>query len=348
MRLALFRCIPPAQCRGRFRPDNMPDVHVHVVVGVVVDDQRRILLSRRPAHVHQGELWEFPGGKVEPGETVPQALRRELDEELGIVPVNYRPLIRIYHDYPDRRVLLDVWRVENFQGQNFVAQDTGREGQEVRWVTVSALSDYCFPAANRPIVTAARLPGCYLITPEPEGDMDAFLTRIRRALDSGIRLLRLRAWSLDTDRYLELARHVISLCHRYQARVLLSGDLPQILEGMYSMSADGLHLNRHQLMQLQCRPLADGYFLAASCHNRSELEKAQESGVDFVTLSPVLATPSHPDAAPLGWQQFQNFNEHIALPVYAFGGMTAEHLGSAWIHGGQGVAAVRAFWPDQV
>jgi len=324
----------------------MSDVRVHVVVGVVIDDQGRILLSRRPVHAHQGDLWEFPGGKLEPGETASQALRRELDEELGIIPVKHRPLIRIYHDYPDRRVLLDVWCVEKFQGQEYVGQDTGREGQQIRWVTADALPDYCFPAANRPIVTAARLPECYLITPEPEGDVAAFLTHIRRALDAGIRLLRLRAWTLDTDRYIELAGHVIELCHDYQARVLLSGKLPQILEGLHVVSADGLHLSRHQLMQLQNRPVAERHWLAASCHNRYELEKAQELGVDFATLSPILVTPSHPDARPLGWRQFQVLCEHITIPVYAFGGVSTEHLESAWVHGGQGIAAIRAFWPS--
>ena len=78
----------------------MSDERIHVVVGVVSDERGHILLSRRPPHVHQGDLWEFPGGKLKTGETAPQALRRELDEELGIIPTDYRPLIRIYHDYP--------------------------------------------------------------------------------------------------------------------------------------------------------------------------------------------------------------------------------------------------------
>lgn len=324
----------------------MPDERIHVVVAVVVDEQGRILLSHRPAHVHQGDLWEFPGGKLEPGETVPQALRRELDEELGIVPVEYRPLICIYHDYPDRQVLLDVWRVENFHGREYHEKDTGREGQEVCWVTADALSDYCFPAANRPIVMAARLPERYLVTPEPEDNDSAFLAQIQRALDAGIRLLRLRAWTLDTDRYLDLASRTTSLCHHYQARVLLSGDLAQMLEGLDSVSADGLHLSRHQLMQLQCRPLTERYWLAASCHDRSELEQAQDLGVDFVTLSPVLETPSHPDVAPLGWRQFRGLCARLAMPVYALGGLSNEHLETVWNSGGQGIAAVRAFWSD--
>lgn len=322
------------------------DGRVHVVVGVVSDGQGRVLLSRRPEHVHQGGLWEFPGGKREPDEAVIQTLQRELDEELGIVPLSYHPLIRIYHDYPDRQVLLDVWAVEKFSGQQYTMRDTGREGQEIRWVTTDMLSTYRFPAANRPIVAAARLPECYLITPEPGRDEKVFLARLRRALDAGIRLLRLRAWSLDTEHYLDLAGRVLSLCQQYQAQLLLSGKLAAIREVVSRMPAAGLHLTSQQLLQTRQRLLPENMWLAASCHNRTEMQRAEEIGVDFITLSPVLTTVSHPQTTPLGWKQFQRLCEQARLPVYALGGVSPGHLDSAWYHGASGVAAIRAFWGD--
>ena len=104
-------------------------------------------------------MWEFPGGKVESGEPVQIALSRELDEELGIQVNGARPLIRISHHYPDKSVLLDVWWVDAFTGEAH-----GREGQPVRWVRPKQLNEYEFPAANRPIVTAAQLPSRLWIT----------------------------------------------------------------------------------------------------------------------------------------------------------------------------------------
>lgn len=122
---------------------------VHVAVGVVVDAQQRILVSQRLPHLHQGGLWEFPGGKVEVGENVQQALVRELAEELAVQVLNSAPLLEVSHDYADKSVLLDVWCVDAFAGEPH-----GREGQQWQWIDVGGLRDLAFPAANQPIIAA--------------------------------------------------------------------------------------------------------------------------------------------------------------------------------------------------
>ena len=122
---------------------------VHVAVGVVLDSQQRILITRRAESAHQGGLWEFPGGKVEQGESVPAALARELLEELGISIAASSPLLCVDHDYGDKSVLLDVYLVTEFGGTA-----AGLEGQPLRWVYATALQEYTFPAANVPIVEA--------------------------------------------------------------------------------------------------------------------------------------------------------------------------------------------------
>lgn len=124
---------------------------VHVAVGVILDADQRILITRRAADAHQGGLWEFPGGKVEDGESLDSALRRELLEELGITIGATRPLIEISHDYGDKQVLLDVHVVTEFRGEAL-----GLEGQPLRWVPAEELGDYAFPAANVPIVDAVN------------------------------------------------------------------------------------------------------------------------------------------------------------------------------------------------
>ena len=126
-------------------PDQMP--RVHVVAGVVINDREEVFIAQRGSHQHQGGLWEFPGGKKEPGEDGLQALRRELDEELGIKVLGAKPLTQICHDYPDKAVLLDFWLVESFEGL-----PRGVEGQRVLWVPIADLHRYDFPAANRSIV----------------------------------------------------------------------------------------------------------------------------------------------------------------------------------------------------
>jgi 8-oxo-dGTP diphosphatase len=124
---------------------------VHVAVGVISDGQNKILLARRPAHVHQGGLWEFPGGKVEAGETVQQALCRELLEELAIEVQQCQPLLTVVHDYADKSVLLDVWWVSQFSGIPL-----GREGQPLCWVAGVELRGLEFPKANQAIIAAVE------------------------------------------------------------------------------------------------------------------------------------------------------------------------------------------------
>jgi 8-oxo-dGTP diphosphatase len=119
---------------------------VHVAVGVIMR-QGKVLLALRGNAQHQGGKWEFPGGKVERGESVQQALLRELQEELAIVVTQSTPLMTLEYSYPEKTVLLDIWRVSQFDGEPH-----GREGQPLRWASVAELSTIAFPDANQPIV----------------------------------------------------------------------------------------------------------------------------------------------------------------------------------------------------
>jgi len=319
-------------------PSTAPDV-VHVVAAAIRDGAGRYLIARRAGHRHQGGLWEFPGGKLEPGESVQQGLARELGEELGIAPLAARPLIRVRHRYPDKHVLLDVWRVDAFAGE-----PEPREGQPLAWAHAEALSEYAFPAANYPIVAALRLPDRYLITPEPGRDRAAFLDELARRLAAGIELVQLRAPSLSEADYLELARAAQELTRRHGARLLLNAEPALVRE----LGADGVHLNGGRLAGLAERPLPEGYWVAASCHDAGDLEQAARIGADMAVLSPVRATASHPDAEPMGWARFSQLVEASALPVYALGGMGVADIEAVQRHGGQGIAAISGLWeaPD--
>lgn len=116
-------------------------------VGVIRNSDNRFLIAERPVHKPMGGMWEFPGGKVEPGEEVGDALVRELQEELGIKILNYTSLIQVHHDYPDYSVVLHVYLIEQFEGEA-----EGMEGQQVRWVFPEELCQYKFPEASPPIL----------------------------------------------------------------------------------------------------------------------------------------------------------------------------------------------------
>ncbi|MCC5859173.1 MAG: Nudix family hydrolase [Ectothiorhodospiraceae bacterium] len=311
----------------------------HVAVGVVVDSVGRVLISRRPDHVHQGGLWEFPGGKVEPEESVLQALDRELYEELGIRPTGATPLLRVPHDYGDKRVLLDVWRLHGFTGRPH-----GREDQPIRWVSPEELHAYRFPIANRPIVHAVSLPDQYLITPDPtDWDQARFLERLDARMAAGLSLIQLRGPAMSPDALRALTEAVIPLARRHGARVLLNAD-----PGLARELGVGVHLNRHRLRSLSRRPLPEEFLVAASCHDGEELALAVRLGVDFAVLGPVAPTESHPGRPGLGLAGFRDLVRDCPLPVYALGGMDESWMPRVRAARGQGIAAIRALWrqPD--
>ena len=315
-------------------PEPMSSSVVHVAVGVVRNPQGDILIARRPAHVHQGGLWEFPGGKVEAGESLQLALQRELHEELDIDIVQTRPLIRIPHRYPDKQVLLDVWLVEAFNGVPH-----GKENQPIEWCSPAELWSRPFPAANRPIIQAVNLPEKYLITGNFTNEAE-FIRKLDAALKRGVWLVQLRVKSMKNNAYAALAKIATEVCHEHGARLVLNAN-PAVVE---KVGADGVHLTSERLMALSSRPLGLNKLVGASVHNQAQLEQAGRLNIDFSVISPVFPTPSHPNVKTLDWHGFQQLTEQATHPVYALGGMQAEHLSEVWQYGGQGIAAIRSLW----
>ena len=314
---------------------------VHVIAGVIEDARGRILLARRTAGRDLAGSWEFPGGKVDRGETPEQALARELHEELGIRVQASAPLIAVPHAYPHKRILLDVRRITAWSGHA-----SGREHQALTWVAPEKLHSYPMPSADRPVVAALRQPDRYLITPEPDAQrLDAFLVGVEHVIANGVRRMQLRCRTLDANALRLLIHRVQKRLRRSRTELLLNcGDAEQ-LELACEMGI-GVHLRAAMLMQMTQRPLTDAS-VAASCHNAVELAQAEALGLDFAVLGSVRATASHAERTPLGWPAFATLRENVSLPIYALGGLRIDDLAQARAHGAQGVAAIRGLWPTE-
>lgn len=307
---------------------------VEVVAGVLQDARGRILLARRTEGRDLAGLWEFPGGKREPGESPETALARELHEELGVDVDLGAPLICVPHAYPHKRLRLDVRRIAAFRGT-----PKGHEGQALAWVPQSRLTTYAMPAADRPVLAALLQPDHYLVTPSPQDDAP-WLAGLALALEQGVARVQLRApHDIDGTRWRQLAQQAVALCRSEGAEVLVNGDA-----ALAASLGIGLHLRSGQLRTCEPAELRDLPVVAASCHQIEDLRRAEQLGCAFAVLGPIRPTPTHPDAEGIGWDVFAALREQVALPIYAIGGMAVDDIPVARAHGAQGIAAIRGLW----
>ncbi|MGE0811077.1 MAG: Nudix family hydrolase [Immundisolibacter sp.] len=314
---------------------------LHVAVGVLRRADGDVLLSQRMAGTHLAGYWEFPGGKLEPGETPQAALARELREELGIEIVAAEPLIRHRHHYPAganhpaRQVVLHTFEITAWNGE-----PRGVQGQALHWAQPDTIDPGSLPPANGPLLTAARLPDLYAISAEYTGAPDAYLAHIDHWATRGVRLACLRSPGLDSAAYRHLAEHALARARQHGIALLLHGDAALAME----LGAAGVHLPGRVLAATTKRPVPQSLWLAASCHDASQLEKAAHIGCDFAVLSQVAVTASHPGQPPLGWQRFKHLVDASGLPVYALGGVRQEDATMSRSMGGRGIAAQRSLW----
>jgi len=306
---------------------------VNAAVAVLLRDDGQVLLGQRPQGKPWGGWWEFPGGKIEQGESPYHALQRELQEELGTKAIEAYPWLTRSFDYPERKVKLHFFIV-----RRWTDAPHGREGQLLSWQNPAALTVDPMLPANAPILSALLLPTTYAITNLAETAEMLFIARLEKALANGLRLIQVREKHLSKTELQTFARNVIALAKPYAARVLINADI----ELADSVGADGVHLTAASLMAMQAKP--QGLLCGASCHDVIELEHAANLGLDFVLLSPVMSTCSHPDIVALGWREFSRLIQNYPLPVYALGGLQPQNMVSAWRHGAHGIAMQRAVW----
>lgn len=291
------------------------------------------LLGQRAPDTFYPGYWEFPGGKVEPGETPHAALVRELAEELGIAVVRADPWLRREHVYEHAHVRLNFFRVRSWRGELH-----DHVHSALAWQRADALDVSPMLPANAPVLAALALPAFYGITHAGSIGVDGQLKALGRALERGLRLVQLREPTLDATARSAFAHAAVELCHQFGARVLVNGDAALA----DAAGADGVHLPSAQLHGIAQRPPFP--LVAASCHSTAELVRAADIGCDFAVLGPVRGTPSHPGQAGIGWVGLAATLGVPPLPTFALGGVGRADLEDAQQAGAHGIAAIRDAW----
>jgi 8-oxo-dGTP diphosphatase len=306
---------------------------VQVAVAVLQRTDGRVLLAQRLPGTPYPGYWEFPGGKLEAGESASIALARELDEELGIRIVRAAPWLVQRYAYPHGDVELNFFRIFAWHGE-----PRGRMGQAIAWQAPGAFDVAPLLPANAVILRALELPPIYGISMAEDLGEDVFLRRAQVAIAAGLQLIQLREKSWPVERLRRLADRLLPIAQAAGARVLLNGDPALALR----LGCAGVHWTAAALQSASARP--EGMLCAASCHDGAELARAAKLGLDFTVLGTVAATPSHPDAEPLGWARVAELLRATPLPVYALGGLARHDLDTAIAHGAHGIALRRAAW----
>lgn len=310
---------------------------VQVAAAVMLSrDGREFMLACRPEGKVYAGYWEFPGGKVEPGETVRQALVRELQEELGITVTRASPWLHRYFVYPHAHVHIHFWRVTDWEGE--VGITAPLEHSAVAWQPLDGPNrvEPMLPA-NAPILKALSLPCRMVITQAENRGVEQELQRLQGALDRGLGLIQLRDRNLPPAARLRFAESLMTLARPHQARVVVSEDEALARR----IGADGVHLTSANLRTCATRP--DFEWVGASCHDAWELKQAETLGLDYALLGPVLPTLSHPGAPVLGWEGFERLVASSTVPVFALGGQTEDLLEEAQAHGAHGIAMLRGW-----
>lgn len=307
-----------------------------IALGIVYNQHQQVLISKRKDTQHLAGLWEFPGGKLEPGESFKLALRRELVEEVGITINSVIKFIDTQYKYDDRDLRFQCFKVANFTGEV-----QSNENQQIRWVNLNELESIHLPLANRPVVDALILPQNYMIADE-EVFGKQLISCVKNQLKQDVKLIQHRAgYGMSKSQFIANSKNLKQLCDQYNAKLITNCSLDWLVD----VQSHGFHVSSRSLKEfcMNTNNLSLPEVFSASCHNEAEVSMANQLGVRCVLIGPINRTKSHPEANILGWKRFNQLCAYANMPTYALGGMNVDDNKTAITFGAQGIAAIRAF-----
>ena len=299
------------------------------VAAAVIERPGEFLLAQRPAGKPYPGYWEFPGGKIEPGEDPREALARELREELGIEVLEATPWITRFHTYTHATVRLHFYRVTAWRGEPQPLED-----QAIQWQAEGKPDVAPMLPANGPVLAALDMPAVMVVSDAARMGIDPWIAALaERALTERM-LVHVREKALDRQKLQHLLSRALVRAEPFGSRVVVNS-----ANGRYPQ-CDGVHLTAADLVAASARPEAT--LVGASCHDEREVAHAVSLAVDYVVIGPVKETRSHPGASPLGWARFGELARDLPMVAYAIGGLTRADLAEARRHGAHGVALLGA------
>jgi len=304
---------------------------IKAVVGVLRNESGQLLIAKRQDHQFMAGFWELPGGKIEDGETTEETIIRELNEELGI-KVNALSLHQtMQHTYADRTVELCIYNIDQYQNTPL-----GIEGQQIAWVSIQDLKNYRLLPTMKTFISSITLPNKYWITPSTNHQSESWMKKFDEKITQDISLIQLRSKTMLDNHFIA---ELHDKCKQHNVKLLIN----TIDKSFDEPHCDGWHITTGEMLKLNKNPCDENKLLGASTHSLDEALKAQEIGADFVVISPVQATQTHPDTIPIGWKAAEEVVRKLNIPVYFLGGMGLEDLDKTLKIGAQGIAGVSAF-----
>ena len=308
-------------------------MNIDVSVAILINAEGQVLLSQRPPLKSWEGWWEFPGGKIEKDETSVDALYREIYEEIGVKITKYEKWVTRKYFFEGKKVTLNFFKVNEWDGEV-----TSKEKQKLVWTYLQKTNISPILPANRFVAKAFNLPKYYAITNLSEISKDLFFNQLQKKISDGLSLIQVREKNMSFDELKIFSKEVVQFCKPQNVKVIVNSDLKLAIE----IKADGVHLTSSDLLKIKKIPKK--FIVSASCHNQEEIDIAEKLCVNFLVLSAVKKTLSHPEIKPIGWSKFEELVNKANTPIYALGGLGISDYKIALENGAIGVASQRMIW----
>ena len=308
-------------------------MHVNVSVAVLINDEHQVLLAERPFPKAWEGWWEFPGGKMEKNETSVDALYREIYEEIGVKITKFNKWVTRRYTFGDGNFTLHFFKVYEWEGEI-----TSKENQKLVWTYLKKPNVYPILPANVFVQKAFDLPKYYAITNLSETSKKVFFNQLQKKISDGLKMIQVREKNISINELEVFSKEVIKICKPSNVKVIINSDMNLA----YKIKADGVHLTSKNL--LDSKKLPRNLIVSASCHTQKDIDIAEKLNINFVVLSAVNRTLSHPDISPIGWNKFQKIANKTNIPIYALGGLGINDYQVALDNGAIGISSQRSIW----